>query len=510
MEENKELKEQSPPILKLAGASTFIATMGGLTAWETTEVDKLEISDLSKFNEVVKDCRFFYKRDPIAATVINKLVEIGITELVFDQGQLSDNEFRIFLGIKDKIQRFIESCALEYLISGFLVPEINYGLATKKTLMKMGVKKYETITLPMDMWVRDPTTIKINTTRVLDRPSYFIIVPEELVFFIQNKGVYPDGNKDMALWTYLQTYYPEFIAYVMDGNREIPYDNPLIVRRKVITETPYPVPFLYPALEALKHKRNLRRMDYSIASRVISAILLIKLGNDLYPILEDDEDAFSSIREQMTWRGTSNKNMERIFQLFANHTLEMQWVFPDVDALINDKKYYEVNQDIFFSLGFPRILTTGETERTQTSDPNLAIVSPIKSMEAMQHDLLSIVEDIAYEVSVRNKFKDIPKVRFEHINIYSIDQFRNILQMLYGGGNISRDTLDKAFGYTYAEEVKKRSEEEKELQKLEIPGVSPLPYSPNPEVPGAKPADGKPPAKPAENKQNSNKPVKTQ
>ena len=89
---------------KLATASSFIATMGGMTAWETTEVDKLEITGLDKFNDVVADCRFFYKRDPIASTVCNKLVEIGITDLVLDQGQLSDNEFRIFLGIKDKIQ----------------------------------------------------------------------------------------------------------------------------------------------------------------------------------------------------------------------------------------------------------------------------------------------------------------------------------------------------------------------------------------------------------------------
>ena len=493
---------------KLATASSFIATMGGMTAWETTEVDKLEITGLDKFNDVVADCRFFYKRDPIASTVCNKLVEIGITDLVLDQGQLSDNEFRIFLGIKDKIQRFIESCALEYLISGFLVPEINYGLATKKVLMKMGVKKYEAITLPIDMWVRDPTTIKINSTKVLDRPSYFIIVPDELVYFIMNEGVYPDGNKDPALWVYLQTYYQEFIDYVMAGNKEIPYDNPLIVRRKVITESPYPIPFLYPALEALKHKRNLRRMDYSIASRVISAILLIKLGNDLYPVLEEDEDAFASIRDQMAWRGSYNKNMERIFQLFANHTLQMEWVFPDVGALIDDKKYYDINQDIFFSMGFPRILTTGETERTSTSDPNLATVSPIKSMETMQNDLLTIVEDIIYEISIRNKFKDTPKVRFEHINLYAIDQFRNILTTLYNGGNISRETLDAAFGYTYAEEVKKRAQEEKELQKLEIPGVSPLPYSPNPQVPGTS-KEGTP-NPPKENKQNSNKPPKTQ
>ena len=301
---------------KLAQAASFVNTYNGQTNWSPDDVDKLETIDLSQYKKIVNDCRFYYQRDPIASTVLNKLSEVGVTKLVFEKGSLSENEFRVFLGVQNKIQEFIESCSLEYLITGLVVPEIKYAPVSKLELQKLGVKKYDTLNLPISMWLRDPTTIKINSF-MTDKPSYFIVLPDNLIYFIMNKGTYDDGNKDLVLWDYLNTYYQEFILQVNTGLKEIPYYNDNIVRRKVITGTQYPIPYLYPALESLKHKRNLRRMDYSIASRVISAIMLVQLGSDEFPITEDEEYQFDNIREQMMWRNSGNRDVEKIFQLFA-------------------------------------------------------------------------------------------------------------------------------------------------------------------------------------------------
>jgi len=447
---------------KLAKASySFVKTWNGATDWAPEEIDKLEIFDLDKFESIVQDCRFYYRRDPIASTVINKMVEIGVTNIVFDKGTLSDNEFRIFTGLEDKLRSFIEDCALEYLISGLVVPEINYISATKDQLMDLGIKKYPSLTIPGDMWIRDPTTIKIKDSMVLNDPSYYVVLPDELVYFIQNKGMYPDGNKDIPLYEKLLRNYPEFVEQVLSGNKEVLLDNKLIIRRKVVTGSPYPTPYLYPALEALKHKRNIRRMDYSIASRVIEAIQLIQLGNDEYPVVEGEEDVFDDIRQQMSWRNSAGKSMERIFQLFANHTLQVSWVYPDVETLLNEEKYAEVNQDIFFGLGFPRILTTGETAKTQTSNAEFATLSPQKSMENMQTQLLKIIKGIIKDISVYNRFKDIPTVRFDKINLHSMNDFVNTMNALLSSKAISYTTYSKAFGYSFDDESKQRTEDAK-------------------------------------------------
>lgn len=494
VEISKETTANVPKIEKLASANTWISNYSQVTLdWVPEDVDKLEISSLDKFKDVVKDCRFYYKRDPIASTVLNKLVEIGVTDLVFDQGDLGDNEYRVFLGVRDALKDFIESCAMEYLISGLVVPEIKYAAATKEQLIKMGVKKYSTLELPVKMWLRDPTTIKINYSMVMNEPSYFVIVPDELIWFIMNNGKYRDGTSDPELFAELTRYYPDFVAMVKAGKKEILLENDLIIRRKPITGSPYPIPYLYPALESLKHKRNLRRMDYSLASRAIGAIQLFNLGNDEYPVTEDDDGAFDSIRAQMQWRNSYNRDFERIFQLFANHTLKITWVMPDLAALVNERKYAEINQDIFFALGFPRILTTGETERTQTSSAEFAMISPVKTMENLQAKLLKIAIDVSYQIYKRNNLKGMPEVSFKPVNLFALADFLNVVKTLYDSGNVSRHTLVDNFGFDWDEEVIKREAENEIMKEKKLGEFAPQPFSPAPDTPGGgNPQPGKP------------------
>jgi len=45
----------------------------------TEEVDRMEIP--KDYHKLIKTCRFFYKRDPIGGTVMNKMVDCAITPL---------------------------------------------------------------------------------------------------------------------------------------------------------------------------------------------------------------------------------------------------------------------------------------------------------------------------------------------------------------------------------------------------------------------------------------------
>lgn len=468
---------------KLARATFGMMSVPGSTSqaiWSSDDVDKLEAFGYKEYKKVVDQCRFFYRKDPIASTVINKLIEIGVSEIVMDKADLSENEFRAFLAVKDSLQDFMEVCALEYLISGLVIPEIKYAAVSKDKLNENGIKKYSSLVLPVYMWLRDPTSVKINDTMVMDKPSYYVMIPEELVYFIQHNGEYPDGNKDLDLYEELKKYYPEFVVQVKNGNKEILLDNDYIVRRKPSCGSAYPTPYLEASLEALKHKRNLRRMDYAVSARVISAIQLFNLGSDEFPVTEDDADRFNYVRDQMTWRNTAGRNVERIFQLFADHTLKIAWVTPPVDVLLNDKKYVEVNQDIFFGLGFPRILTTGETERSSASDPEYATMSPEKTMENIQRRLKFIAEGILKNIADLNSFKSYPRVRFKPINLHSFKNFVDGMNVLYETGNVSRTSFSDALGYNWEEEANKLSEEQKIIEKLGINEFAPRPFSNQP------------------------------
>jgi hypothetical protein len=463
----------------------MFSVTGGGSAYSYNDVDKLKAYTLSEYKKVVEACRFFYKNDPVAGTVINKIIDIAINDIIFEQNNLSDNEFRIFAGIKESLLDYAEICALEYLISGLVVPEIKYTVADKSVLKEYGIKKYDSMILPEVMWVRDPSTIKINYNMVMDKPSYYVTLPEELVFFIKTGGQYPDGTEDKELFRKLKELYPEFVAKVAEGGlTEILLENDLIIRYRNLSDSPYPVPYLHNALDPLRHKRNIRRMDYSIASRAIGAIQLFRLGDKDFPVTEDDQGAFDDLKGQMVWRDGTGRNVERIFQLFANHTLQIDWIYPPLDALLNDRKYAEVNADIFFALGFPRILTTGEVEKTGTSDPEFAALSPMRTMENVRKSILKIIKGIVREIVTQNRFKDVPKVRFDNMNLHSFKNFVEGMVSLYETGNISRSSFAQAFGFDWEEEMSVKETEQEILKEKGLPEFSPQPFSPQPTSPG--------------------------
>lgn len=511
IEENETLLTTTPITtqVKLAQA-TFSFIPGSMDyPYSPDDVDKLDLPKDTDFKKIVTMCRFFYKKEPFAATIINKIIDISISDLLFNKNGLSENEFRVFLSIKDQLREFSEQLALEYLISGLVVPEIKFGPVDRTKVKELGIKKYETLQLPISMWVRDPTTITVNKTILSDVPSYFVHVPEDLIFFITNGGTYSDGTKDPVLYQKLLTYYPTFVAQVRAGVRDIllDIDPSLVIRRRVTTDTAYPTPYLYAALEAMKQKRNLRRMDYSIAARVISAIMLVRLGDKDFPILEDDKEAFVAIKQQLLWRDGSNKNIDRIFQLFANHTLQIDWKYPPTDALLNTEKYRSVNDDILVALGFPRILITGEAERSQASDASYATSSPVKTMETIRSKILVILNYVSKQITKLNNFKSAPIIRFRPLQLAEYSTFMAAVTQLYQSGNLSRASYAELMGYNWEDEIEKRIEEEKDLKDSGIAEFAPLPNSRPPDN-NASPQDQQKGSNPSNDKKAKEKPAK--
>ncbi|MCX8010062.1 MAG: hypothetical protein N3A61_02820 [Ignavibacteria bacterium] len=418
-----------------------------------TNLDCFSTNKETDYHKIVEECRFFYRTDPIASTVINKLVEIGVSDIIVDVSELSPNESKIFTCYLDKIKKFIRQCALEYLITGMVVPEITFEIVEREELKDLGIKKYSQLYLPTSMWVRNSEHIKINHSFLGDdKPSYFIKIPQEMINFVTSGGVYSDGTVDKERYKWLAENFPDFISAIKAGKTELPLDNPLIIRRLYLADSPYPIPYLYPALEPLKHKRNLRLMDYALAGRVIQAIQHIKVGSDEFPLLEGEEGVFDDIKMQLRQGNILSKQVEKIIQLFTNHTVSIEWVIPDVSAIFNSQKYEEINNDVFFALGFPRILTVGETLRTQASNHELATKSPIKTMEKMQEDLIPIVKYIINKIRTKNNLTSNPSVRFKRVDFHQFSDFINGLFELRNQGGISLETLCNYFGIDYSDE----------------------------------------------------------
>lgn len=448
-----------------------------------TEIPKFKttVNFQNDYLKTVDHCRFFYRTEPLVNSIIDKLVEIGINDLVFVKNNLTANEYRVFTAVKPKLLEFAQQMATEYLLSGLVVPEVGYNRVDKDFIFGLGIKKYTSLILPDSMWVRDPHTVKIKTTMLGDKPSYFAKVPEGLASFIKSGGTYPDGTKDLALYELLKKYYADFIKEVLAGKTEFLLDNPYIFRRKYTTDNAYPIPYAASSLEALHHKRKLRRMDYSIIDKVISAIMHVKVGSDDFPITESDEDQeyLTQLRTQLRMRGNGVDVMERIFQLITNHTVDIKWIFPDTATLLDVNKYADINQEILFGMGFPRILITGETSKSGTSDPEIAALSPIKTAEDFRRKVLEVIKNVCLEISKRNGFNSVPAVQFKSINLHKFADFLNYLSKLYDSAAISRTTLGGEFGYDFTAELDLMESEMKAIREKGLPEFGMTPNSKN-------------------------------
>jgi hypothetical protein len=188
-------------------------------------------------------------------------------------------------------------------------------------------------------------------------------------------------------------------------------------------------------------------MDKSIASRAIEAIRHIRIGNDDFPADDDDITAVEDIVTQNSSSG------ERIFNLFTNHTVEIEWVFPPLDALLNEMKYAEPNSDIFLGLGFPRILTVGETAKSNAADNKIASLGPKATLDDMRDSIVEWLKKLFQELAELNNFTRIPDPYLAPIATVDMTALVQFAIEALTAGAISKDTVAQLYGTDYDTEA---------------------------------------------------------
>jgi len=453
------------------------------TTLSGTEPDKLGNLQHLSFHDKLKLIRTFFEIDPIANTVIEKSIDIAVGRLIFDRNDCDDREVAIYKKSEELFSKYLQESALEYLLSGLVIPQVIWD---EVPAIEIGSNARKPAMLPARCWILNPENIVLKSRIFQGDVEAYFSVPDELRRFIQD-----GGKDDPEAYELLKEQFPDLVKRVKAGELQILLKDAFIIRRKPKTYDPYPTSYLLPAIESLEYKRNLRKMDYSIAARIIGAIQLIRLGSDDYPLTEDDEDQITALRSELLWRGRTG-NVERVFQLFGNHTLQIDWIYPDTEAMLSQDKYAAVNQDIFFALGFPRILVSGETMKSATSSAEYAMFSPAESLKRMREDILTWVDELLKEIKEKNNLKNLVTVHFEEIRLYDMEKIADVAAVLYENNALSLTSLAQSAGYDFDKEVIMKSRERELMEEYDIPEFPSKPFSPQPQpvtkAPAKKPA----------------------
>ena len=403
------------------------------------------------YHETIQIVRWFYENDPIAGTVINRMAEMSITTIrnrkktKRNSTEVSPEVLAFYDALVDELRPFLKLAALEFLLHGMALPQYTLKRMRGDLISeKLGRKRYTTVD---KIWARNPEHIILKKRPIgMDRQVFFK-VPNDEVAFIQNKGQRTDGTEDKESYIFLVENFPEYVKAVQNGQTIFALPNVRTITRKQNSYTDYPIPYLQNALKSLQHKEYLKNMDRSIAERAIEAIRLIKTGDKDFPA---DDDDITSIERQVTQNSSTG---ERIFNLFTNHTVTIEWIFPPLEALLNEAKYSEPNSDIFLGLGFPRILTVGETAKSNAADNKIASLGPKATLDDLRDGLLAWLKELYRELAEINNFDRVPEPYLAPIATTDMTALVQFSIEALNAGAISRDTVAQLYQSDYETEA---------------------------------------------------------
>lgn len=268
----------------------------------------------------------------------------------------------------------------------------------------------------------------------------------------------------------------------------------------------YPRPRGVKAFEAIEYKNALRQADLSTLDGITNYILKITIGNDDYPVTDQSQlIAVSNLFD------TASKS----FDVVWNHTLQIEKIVsPEIESILGQEKYLQVNEDITGALAFPRALIDGSKDLNQGSAALLA---------------RTLVEEIVYARSqvegwIYNEYREIaesqgfdrfPKVRWDNTILKDIILYMSTISQLVDRRMLSYRTAMEQLGFEYDNEFANMEQEFPSVMDG-ILGIVGSPFQksagggadvqPVQKAPKGTPSSGRPKGQPAKTKQPSTTP----
>lgn len=436
-----------------------------------------------EYHRVLTMAYDFYQRGGVVATVVNRLQEMSITEIRNGQRKTSNEANNYYDAVlhrqPSRLSRFLHTMGLEYFLSGMVLPKVDWVemLGSEISPKLKAGRKY--IMPTFDLY---PPKLVTVIWSGWGKKSYWLKIPKEDITLIKSGKAGRLIKEQQLRYEAWLINYPAFVEMVMGGTDTIELKVDPIMRKET-SFTAYPTPFLYAALEALLFKQQLRRMDFSVAARVISAILLVQEGDKDFPLTEETRENLDALKTQLYARTGNARLLERLFMLFSNHTTKLTWVHPDVEALLDQDKYRETNAELSQALGFAEILITGESRNAQASELSTWSIMPM--MLELQSMLVEWMQTVYEEAAELNGFRNVPDPAFKPIQLQDFVKTAAVFAQAFKEGNISRTTRDEQIGVSFESEQELMLDEKKLIEELNTGGkFKDMPYNVQ-VVPGA-------------------------
>lgn len=308
-------------------------------------------------------------------------------------------------------------------------------------------KKWSKGYIPIGYTVLNPLNVEIAGSLLFNDTQVTLTPSDELRKVLQkNQSDMTTAEKEM-----IKLLPSDFKRAVEEGGG-IPLESEYVgsVDYRKMPYERYPKPRGVKAFESIEYKNALKQADLSTLDGITNYILKITIGNDEYPVTEQSQlQAIANLFD------TTSKS----FDVVWNHTLNIEKIVsPEIEAVLGQEKYLQVNQDITGALGFPRALLDG-TETLNQGEAALIARTITEEIWYARSQVERWIYNEYREIAESQGLDRFPKVRWDNTVLKDIILYMSTISQLVDRRMLSYRTAMEQLGFEYDNEFANMEQE---------------------------------------------------
>lgn len=389
--------------------------------------------------DMVDLCVKAYFNFATVRSVIELMVEFTVSDIYFTKGNTKAREFFSAFARKIDLKSFAKMWFRDYFRAGnvwALRNEVKIdgsNLAALKEAFgaKLDIPK-EDLTIPCRYEVLNPADIQLIAGASYDSGVYVKELNKYEIEALRN----PRTEADKEIFKSLSPDIQKKIKDKKTSRVLLPLDMSRVYFTAFAKQSyePFGASVIYPVLDDIEYKSEMKRIDAAVARTMQQAILLVTCGEEESKggINPKNIDALKEIFK--------NESVGRV--LVADYTTKAEFVVPKIADLLDPKKYEVINQDIKDGLN-NILIGSGGTEKFANKSVSLDVfVERLKSAREtfLSEFLIPEVNRISDELG----FRQYVEPKFTEINFKDENEQARIFTRLYEIGVLTPDEVLRA------------------------------------------------------------------
>jgi len=228
---------------------------------------------------------------------------------------------------------------------------------------------------------------------------------------------------------------PQYVGAV--DYRKMPYER-------------YPKPRGIKAFDSLEYKKSLREADLSTLDGISNYILKVTIGSDEYPVTD---------QAQLDTVARLFDTPSKAFDVVWNHTLQVERIVsPEIEAILGQDKYKQVNEDITGALAMSRALIDGTTN-VNVAEAGLLVRTLIEEINYARRQVTRWVYNEYRQIATAVGFKKFPKIRWDNTILRDIILYMSTISQLVDRRMLSYRTASEQLGFDFDNEFSNMADE---------------------------------------------------